>query len=68
MSGGERASWGYRIGHFEKHYDGWAIWSDGVNYIARRKARGGLRGPLARGTTLDELAAAIDEAERHPPS
>jgi hypothetical protein len=55
--------WRYNIGGFERAHPGWALWSDGLCYIARRRSGGRLSGPLVRATTLDELGAAIDAAE-----
>jgi hypothetical protein len=63
VTGTERASWGDRIGHFEAHYAGWRIDSDGLTYGAQRRTPRGPRGPKLRARTLDELGAAIEAAE-----
>jgi hypothetical protein len=61
-AGPPEGGWGYSIGGFERHYSGWALWSDGLGYIAQRKTSRGPRGPKVTGRTLDELAAAIEAA------
>ena len=57
-------SWGYNVGGFERHYSGWAMWSDGVGLIARRKTAKGLTGKLLRARDLDGMAELIEAVER----
>jgi hypothetical protein len=65
--GPPEGGWGHGIGYFERHYSGWAIWADAVNYIAQRKTPRGRRGPKVAGRTLDDLGAAIEAAPEHAP-
>jgi hypothetical protein len=57
-------TWGYNVGGFERHYRGWAVWSDGVGLIARRKTGQGLTGKLLRARDLDGMAELIEAAEQ----
>jgi hypothetical protein len=57
-------TWGYNVGGFERYYRGWAVWSDGVGLIARRKTGQGLTGKLLRARDLDGMAELIEAAER----